>query len=109
MDNHPRILQRLGPYPVEQRFVTACNGHAFKTYIDWLAIAYAITLVPLPALSLPCGITRAGLPVGLQMVGRPRGEHALLAFAQVLEEALGLDLHPINPKPNTATTQEKTA
>ena len=96
----------VGPYPVEQRFVTSCNGHNFKTYIDWLAIAYAITLVSLPALSLPCGYTRAGLPVGLQMVGRPRGEHALLASALVLEEALGLDLRPIEPKPNTVTTEE---
>jgi amidase len=89
----------VGPYPIEQRFVAACNGHAFKTYIDWLAIAYAITLVSLPALSLPCGFTCAGLPVGLQMVGRPRGEHALLASALILEDALGLDLRPIKPKP----------
>ena len=87
----------VGPYPVEQRFVTSCNGQDFKTYIDWLAIAYAITLVSLPALSLPCGFTRAGMPVGLQMVGRPRGEHALLASALVLEEALDLDLRPIVP------------
>ncbi|WP_428541689.1 amidase [Profundibacter sp.] len=95
----------VGPYPVEQRFVTSCNGQTFKSYIDWLAIAYAITLVSLPTLSLPCGFTRDGLPVGLQMVGRPRGEHALLSSALVLEEALGLDLRPIEPKPASVPTE----
>ena len=42
-----------------------CNGHRFANYFEWLAIAYAITLVCCPALSLPCGFTRDGLPVGL--------------------------------------------
>ena len=45
------------------------NGHRFPSYIDWVTIAYAITLTGCPALSLPCGFTAAGLPVGLQMVG----------------------------------------
>ena len=39
--------------------------------------------------SLPCGFTEAGLPVGLQIVGRPRGEAELLSAAAALEEALG--------------------
>jgi amidase len=87
----------VSPYPVEQRYVTSCNGQEFETYIDWLAIAYAITLVSLPALSLPCGFTSTGLPVGLQMVGKPRGEGGLLAGAKFLEEALGMPLDPIDP------------
>src|SRR5690606_30751087 len=41
------------PYPVEQRYVDECAGVKFETYIDWLAIAYAITLTTAPALSLP--------------------------------------------------------
>ena len=62
-----------------------------------LAIAYVITLVSLPSLSLPCGITAAGLPVGLQMVGKPRGEADLLSAALLLEEEMGLDFTPIDP------------
>jgi amidase len=63
-------------------------------------MSYAVTLVGCPALSLPCGFTRAGLPVGLQLVGRPRGEAALLAAAAALEEQLGLAaLLPIEPRP----------
>lgn len=84
-------------YPVEERYVTACNGVEFSTYIDWLAIAYAITLTGLPALSVPAGLTPEGLPVGLQMVGRTRGEAMLLSHAAWAEEALGRLPTPIDP------------
>ena len=86
------------PYPVEQEFVTACNDVSFEQYIDWLAIPYAITLVSLPALSLPVGYTREGLPVGLQMVTHAGEEGRLLGSALLLEESLGLDLSPIDPE-----------
>lgn len=87
------------PYPVEERYVTACNGVEFETYIDWLAIAYAITLTSLPALSLPAGLTPEGLPVGLQLVGKPRGEAMLLSHAAMVEGVLGrLDI-PRDPLP----------
>jgi len=86
------------PFPVEERYVTECNGVTFDTYIDWLAIVYAITNVSVPALSLPCGFTEAGLPVGLQMIGGPRGEAALLSAAGVLQDALALNHLPIEPR-----------
>jgi len=88
----------VAPYPLEQRYVESCNGEKFESYIDWLAVAYAITLMSHPALSLPCGFTQTGLPVGLQMVGCARGEGALLSAAAALEEALGLDHEPIDPR-----------
>lgn len=78
------------PFPVEQRYVAELNGHRFPSYIDWVTIAFAITLTGCPALSLPCGFTRSGLPVGLQIVGKPRGEAGLLAAAAALEDVLGL-------------------
>ena len=86
------------PYAVEDRTVTHCDGVEFETYIDWLAIAYAITLTSAPALSLPCGYTDDGLPVGLQMIGPLRGEHQLLGHAAALEAELALDLTPIDPR-----------
>jgi amidase len=86
------------PFPVEQPFVTECAGVRFETYVDWLAVAYAITLTGHPALSLPCGFTASGLPVGLQMVGRWHGEAALLSAAAALEADLGLDASPIDPR-----------
>jgi amidase len=83
-------------FPVEQRYLAECEGQAFETYIDWLAIAYAITLTGCPAISIPCGFTERGhLPVGLQIVGPPRGEANLLAGALLMERLL--DLGPITP------------
>ncbi len=87
------------PFDIEQRYVEEVAGHRFDNYVDWLAMSYAVTLAGCPALSLPCGFTRGGLPVGLQLVGKPRGEAALLAAAALLEEQLGLAaLLPIDPR-----------
>jgi len=90
----------VAPFPVGDRTVTECGGQAFETYIDWLAIAFAVTLTSAPALSLPCGFTQRRLPVGLQMVGPLRSEGPLLSFAAALEAELGLDLEPIDPREN---------
>ena len=88
------------PFPIEQRYLAECNGHKFDNYVQWLGIVYAITLTCCPALSLPCGFTASGLPVGLQIVGPPRAEARLLAGAQVLEDILGLrGTTPIDPRP----------
>ena len=81
----------VAAYPVENRFVASCNGVTFGNYVEWLAIAYAFTLVGCPALSLPAGFTRDGRPIGLQIVTRPREEGKLLAAAMALEQVLGLN------------------
>ena len=90
------------PFPIENRYVAECAGKKFDNYVEWLGIVYAITLVCCPALSLPCGFTASGLPVGLQMVAPNRGEAQLLAGAQALEDILGLrgttPIDPISPK-----------
>ncbi len=87
------------PFPVQNRYVAECAGKRFDNYIEWLGIVYAITLACCPALSLPCGFTASGLPVGLQMVGPSRGEAKLLAGAKLLEDILGLrGTTPIDPR-----------
>jgi amidase len=78
----------VSPFPVEQRFPTEIAGEALTTYIDWMFLTFVITLTGCPALSLPCGLSRDGLPVGLQIVGRPHGDAALLGHARLMEEAL---------------------
>ena len=60
------------PFDVDIRYVTEVEGHTLDTYFDWYAIAYAITITSCPAVSVPCGFTADGLPVGLQLVGAPR-------------------------------------
>ena len=53
-------------------------------------------------MAVPCGFDQYGRPVGLQLVGKPRGEAALLQAAALFEQLLGLDpLLPIDPKPGT--------
>jgi amidase len=90
----------VAPFPIENRHVAECAGKKFDNYVEWLGIVYAITLACCPALSLPCGSTASGLPVGLQMVAAPRGEAQLLAGARVLEDILGLrGTTPIDPRP----------
>lgn len=87
------------PFPIEHRYVAECAGKKFDNYVEWLGIVYAITLACCPALSLPCGFTASGLPVGLQMVAPSRGEAQLLAGAKVLEDILGVrGTTPIDPK-----------
>ncbi len=88
----------VAAYPVENRYVAECNGVTFGNYVEWLAIAYAFTLVGCPALSLPAGHTRDGRPIGLQIVARPRDEGRLLAAALALEQVLGLNTaRPVMP------------
>jgi amidase len=81
----------VAPFPVEQRFPLEIAGEKLVSYIDWMFLTFIITLIGCPAISLPCGLTKDGLPVGLQLVGRPHGDAELLGSASLLEQALGLD------------------
>jgi amidase len=76
------------PFPVEQPYPTEINGTPLDTYFHWFFLTYGITLTGLPAISVPCGFTRSGLPVGLQIVGRRRQEVAVLRAAAAFEAAL---------------------
>src|SRR6202051_1089482 len=90
----------VAPFPVENRYVAECAGKKFDNYVEWLGIVLASHRGCCPALSLPCGFTASGLPVGLQMVAAPRGEAQLLAGARVLEDILGIrGTTPIDPRP----------
>ena len=75
------------PFPVEQPYPTEINGKPLDNYTQWFSLTYGITLTGLPAISVPCGFTRSGLPVGLQIVGRRRQEAAVLRAAAAFEAA----------------------
>jgi amidase len=76
------------PYPVELRSgPTAINGIPMRSYIQWALTTYAFTVVGLPAISVPCGFTASGLPVGLQIAGRWRDEAGVLRAAAAFEAA----------------------
>lgn len=87
------------PFPVEKRYLDEVAGVKFETYVDWILITSIITMTGCPAISIPCGFTRDGLPVGLQLVGRPRGEAALLSAAALFEALMGIAPSlPIDPR-----------
>jgi len=89
----------VAPYPVEKRYVDEIDGAPLATYLDWLVLGYAITVTGCPAISIPCGYTAAGLPVGLQLIGFPYGEADLLRTAAWCETVLGASLTaPIDPR-----------
>jgi amidase len=80
---------QLPPFPVEWPWPEAVAGSAMERYVTWMRSCSRISATTLPALSVPAGFTPEGLPVGLQLVGRPRGEAELLAIAAALEVRLG--------------------
>ena len=73
------------PFPVEMDYPREINGQPMASYIDWFLITYAITMTGLPAISIPCGWTGEGFPVGLQIVGRRLGEATVLRAAAAFE------------------------
>jgi amidase len=74
-------VSQVPPFSVEQPFITEIDGVAMETYIDWMKSCYYISIVGNPAISVPCGFTPEGLPVGLQIVGRHRDDWGVLQMA----------------------------
>jgi amidase len=72
------------PFPVEQEWVTQIDGQPMSTYIDWLRSCSRVTVSAHPAVSVPAGLTDAGLPVGLQLVGHYGGDLRLLQIAATI-------------------------
>ena len=78
---------QVPPFPIEREYPQEIAGVAMTTYIDWMMTCAYITVTGLPAISVPCGFTVDGLPVGLQIVGRPRADFAVLQLAYAFQEA----------------------
>lgn len=81
----------------EVEWITEINGQKLDFYLDWLRFAFLSTTTSLPAISVPVGVNGDGMPVGLQLIGPPRGEAKLLAVARAVEMAVGGPLGPIDP------------
>jgi amidase len=76
------------PFPLEMRSgPPTINGVPMKHYIQWALLTYAFTVIGAPAISVPAGLTRDGLPVGLQIAGRWRDEVSVLRAAAAFEQA----------------------
>jgi amidase len=81
---------QVPPFDVNQPWVTQINGEKMHTYLDWMKSCYAISATGLPAVSVPCGFTPDGLPVGLQIVGRHQDDLGVLQLAYAFQQQTGL-------------------
>ena len=82
-------------FDINQPYPTEIDGVAMETYIDWMKSCYYISIVGNPAISVPCGFTPDGLPVGLQIVGRHRDDWGLLQMAHAFEGAAAVPSRPM--------------
>jgi amidase len=81
------VVNQVPPFDAALDWPKAVDGVPMEHYIAWMKSTYWITATFAPAISVPAGFTDAGLPVGLQLVGRPRGDRALLELAHRFEAA----------------------
>jgi amidase len=86
-------VNQVPPFDVEQPYPEEIAGVRMQTYIDWMKSAYFVTLTGHPAISVPCGFTPEGLPVGIQIVGRHRDDFGVLQLAYAFQEATGVWRH----------------
>jgi amidase len=76
---------QVPPFDLSKEWVEEIEGTKLDTYIDWMSVCCMITVTGLPAISVPGGFTKEGLPVGVQLVGKPRGDIGLLKIAHLFE------------------------
>ena len=92
METHEFLIcpvNQVPPFDIKQRYVTEINGIKMNSYIDWMQSCWTISVLGLPAISVPAGFTAEGLPVGLQIVGRHQDDFGVLQLAHAFEEATG--------------------
>jgi amidase len=82
-------VSQVPPFPVGWEYPAEVAGRPMRDYLEWMASAYLISTTGCPALSVPAGFTPDGLPVGLQIVGRPRDEVGLLRLGHAFDRATG--------------------
>ncbi len=80
-------VNQVAPFDVSMTWPRAIDGVAMDHYIAWMKSTYWITTTFAPAVSVPAGFTPEGLPVGIQLVGRPWGDRRLLELAHLFEHA----------------------
>ena len=83
-------VSQVPPFDVKERYVTEINRVKMDTYIDWMKSCYFISAIGLPAISVPCGFTPEGLPVGVQIVGRHQDDLGVLQLAYAFEQPTGI-------------------
>jgi amidase len=82
-------VAQVPPFDVREPWVKAIGAARLDSYIDWMRSCYYVSVLAAPAISVPAGFTPQGLPVGMQIVGRPRDDFGVLQLAHAFEQATG--------------------
>ena len=77
---------QVTPFPVEWEYPKSIDGVAMHSYIDWMSCCCITSPFDLPSVSIPAGFTNAGLPVGLQIVGKYGDDWGVLQAAYAIQE-----------------------
>ncbi len=94
-------VAQVPPFDVDLEYPTQVAGVPMATYLDWMESCWSITVLGAPAISVPCGFTDSGLPIGMQIVGRPGADAAVLRFARAFERATEVGaIRPTAPAPD---------
>jgi amidase len=80
---------QVWPFDVKERWPSHINSVQMDTYHRWMEIVTYATLAGLPCISVPAGFDERGLPMGLQLIGKPQGDLELLRVAEAYEGVAG--------------------
>lgn len=80
------------PFPAQNRWVQWVGDEQMENYVEWLRHTYVVSLANVPAISLPCGWTEDGLPIGIQLVARRGEDRLLLSAAASLQEKVSREM-----------------
>jgi len=92
----------VSAWPKHAIYPASIGGRAVRSYVDWVRITYAITLINHPCISIPCGVDEHGIPFGLQLVAPRHRDTFLLQAAMALESVLARDPRLRRPVPDLA-------
>ncbi len=79
-------VSQVWPFDASERWPSQINGVAMDSYHRWMEVVIYATFAGLPCISVPVGFDERGLPMGLQLIGRPRGDFELLQLAHAYEQ-----------------------
>ena len=101
LDEHDFLIcpaTQAMPFAVETLFPASVDGQPMQNYVDWISITAIWSLTGLPAIAIPIGFSREGLPIGIQILSHARREADLFRLAAWIERELALPKTPIDPR-----------
>ena len=87
-ETYDALLMPMSPvpqFPVKQNFPDSIGGRKLENYVDWIAGAFLVTMAGIPAGSVPAGLSRAGLPIGLQIAAPRFSEPLILSLSKLVQ------------------------